>query len=142
MGMSMSPGARPRGSRLVVEVVVDGVAGLEVEFVHLQPETALDVDLVERDHRTKKDTFYLYKAEWNSTDMFVHICGKEYTKTTGRVIKCYTNDGSSLDLYVNNTKVETVTVTDHIAEFTAANYSSGDVIRVEGSTTNDTLTFS
>ena len=37
---------------------------------------------------------------------------------------------------------ETVTVTDHIAEFTAANYSSGDVIRVEGSTTNDTLTFS
>lgn len=98
--------------------------------------------LVERDHRTKKDTFYIYKAEWNPTDKFVHICGKEYTKTTGRVIKCYTNDGSSLDLYVNNTKVETVTVTDHIAEFTAANYSSGDVIRVEGSTTNDTLTFS
>lgn len=98
--------------------------------------------LVERDHRTKKDTFYLYKAWWNTTDKFVHICGKEYTKTTGRVIKCYTNDGSSLDLYVNNTKVETVTVTDHIAEFTAANYSSGDVIRVEGSTTNDTLTFS
>ena len=98
--------------------------------------------LVERDHRTKKDTFYIYKAEWNPTDKFVHICGKEYTKTTGRVIKCYTNDGSSLDLYVNNTKVETVTVTDHIAEFTPANYSSGDVIRVEGSTTNDTLTFS
>lgn len=98
--------------------------------------------LVERDHVTKKDPFYLYKAWWNTTDKFVHICCKEYTKTAGRVIKCYTNDGSSLDLYVNNTKVETVTVTDHIAEFTAANYSSGDVIRVEGSTTNDTLTFS
>ena len=97
--------------------------------------------LVERDHVTKKDTFYIYKAEWNQTDKFVHICGKDYTKKTGRVIKCYTNDGNSLDLYVNNTKVETVTVTDHIAEFTAANYSSGDVIRVSGATTNDVLAF-
>jgi predicted transcriptional regulator len=29
--------------------------------------------LVERDHVTKKDTFYLYKAWWNPTP-FVHIC--------------------------------------------------------------------
>ena len=101
-----------------------------------------DKGLVERDHVTKKDTFYLYKAEWSS-QQFVHICGKDYTKMTDRVIKCYTNDenNGTLTLSVNGTPVETVTVTNHIAEFTAANYSTGDVITVSGATTNDTLTF-
>lgn len=97
--------------------------------------------LVERDHITKKDPFYLYKAWWNETDKFVHICGKDYTKKTDRVIKCYTNDGNSLSLYVNNTFVETVTVTDNIATFTSATYSSGDIIRVESTNESDTLTF-
>jgi hypothetical protein len=96
--------------------------------------------LVERDHVTKKDTFYLYKAWWNPTP-FVHICGKDYTKTTDRTIKCYSNDGSSLKMYVNDTLVETVTATDNIATFTAYTFSAGDVVRVEGATTDDTLTF-
>ena len=99
-----------------------------------------DKGLVKRDHITKKDTFYLYKAWWNPTSKFVHICQKNYEKYTDRVIKCYTNDGTSLSLYVNNTFVETVAVTDNIALFTTANYSSGDVIRVEGDNTNDTWT--
>lgn len=99
-----------------------------------------DKGLVERDHVTKKDPFYLYKAWWNPTSKFVHICGKDYTKKTDRVIKCYSNDGD-LSLYVNNAFVETKTLTDNIVEFTSANYNVGDVIRVEGSTTNDTLTF-
>ena len=96
--------------------------------------------LVERDHVTRKDPFYLYKAWWNPTP-FVHICGKDYTKKDDRVIKCYTNDGNSLSLYVNNVLAETVTVTDNIATFTAADYSSGDVIRVEGTNQLDTFTF-
>jgi beta-galactosidase len=96
--------------------------------------------LVERDHITKKDTFYLYKAWWNPTP-FVHICGKDYTKTSGRVIKCYTNDGNSANLYVNNTFVETVSVTNNIALFSSTNFSSGDVVLVSGSTTSDTFTF-
>ena len=96
--------------------------------------------LVERDHVTKKDTFYLYKAWWNPTP-FVHICGKDYTKTNGRVIKCYSNDTGSFKLYVNNTLVETVTATDNIVQFTAYNFNSGDVVRVDGSTTTDTFTF-
>ena len=96
--------------------------------------------LVERDHITKKDTFYIYKAEWSS-EKFVHICGKDYTRMTDRVIKCYTNDGNSLSLYVNNTFIETVSVNNHIATFTARNFSSGDVIRVNATDTNDTFTF-
>jgi hypothetical protein len=97
--------------------------------------------LVERDHVTKKDTFYLYKAWWNTTDKFVHICGKNYTKTTSRVIKCYTNDGNSLTLYVNGTSAETVTVTDNIATFTARNFNDGDTVMVSGATSNDSFTF-
>ena len=96
--------------------------------------------LVERDHVTKKDTFYLYKAWWNPTP-FVHVCGKDYTKTIDRSIKCYTNDGNSASLYVNNSLVETVSVTNNIAVFTARNFSSGDVVRVNAATTNDTFTF-
>ena len=97
--------------------------------------------LVERDHKTKKDTYYLYKAWWNQTDKFVHICGKDYEKLTNRVIKCYTNDGNTLSLYVNDTFKETVTVTNNIATFAATDFNPGDVIRVDGATTNDTFTF-
>ena len=96
--------------------------------------------LVERDHVTKKDTFYLYKAEWNP-DPFVHICGKDYTKTTDRKLKCYTNDGNSLSLYVGNNLVETVDVVDHIVVFTATNFPSGVEIRVQGDKASDTVTF-
>ena len=94
--------------------------------------------MVERDHTTKKDTFYLYKAWWNPTSKFVHICGKDYTKITGRQIKCYTNDGDTLDLYINNTFVETAAVSNNIAIFTARNLVAGDSVRVAGSTVNDT----
>lgn len=99
--------------------------------------------LVERDHVTKKDTFYLYKAEWNQTDKFVHICGKDYTKTANRVLKCYTNDGNSLSLYEgnSNTPIETVQIADHIAQFTARNFTAGVAYRVVSATASDTVTF-
>jgi beta-galactosidase len=95
--------------------------------------------LVERDHVTKKDPFYLYKAWWNPTP-FVHICGKDYTRLADRTIKCYTNDGNSASLYVNDTLIETVTITDNIATFTARTFTSGDTIKVTGATTQDTFT--
>ena len=98
--------------------------------------------LVERDHVTKKDTFYIYKAEWSS-QKFVHICGKDYTKRTGRVLKCYTNDGGTLSMYVGDsqTPLKTAAVVDHIAEFTETDFPPGVEIRVEGATTSDTVTF-
>lgn len=97
--------------------------------------------LVERDHKTKKDPFYLYKAWWNQEDKFVHICGKDYKKSTDRVIKCYTNDGSTLKLFVNDVEIETVTVVNNIATFTARTFNPGDVIRVTGDNSDDTFTF-
>ena len=95
--------------------------------------------LVERDHRTKKDTFYLYKAWWNPTP-FVHICQKNYTKVADRVIKCYSNDGTSFTLFVNNEEIETVTATNNIVLFTARTFTANDVVKVEGATTSDTFT--
>ena len=48
--------------------------------------------LVEFDHKTKKDAFYLYKAAW-SKDPFVHICGSRFVDRTGdkTQIKVYSN---------------------------------------------------
>jgi beta-galactosidase len=96
--------------------------------------------LVERDHVTKKDTFYLYKAWWNPTP-FVHICQKNYTKMTDRVIKCYTNQTTDFALKVNGTTVETKAATDNILTFTAHTFSSGDVVTVESGNISDTFTF-
>lgn len=99
--------------------------------------------LVERDHTTKKDTFYLYKAEWNSKDKFVHICGKDYTKTVDRVLKCYTNDAGPLSLYEGSsqTALEMVQVTDHIAQFTLRTFSAGITYRVASANASDSITF-
>ena len=95
--------------------------------------------LVERDHVHKKDTFYLYKAWWNPS-LFVHICGQNYTKKVDRVIKCYSNDGTQFSMYVNDVFVETVTAQNNIVQFTARTFTAGDVIRVEGSNSNDSFT--
>ena len=48
--------------------------------------------LVEFDHKTKKDAFYLYKAAW-SKEAFVHLCGKRYADRTEEEteIKVYSN---------------------------------------------------
>ena len=133
--------------------------------VCLDGETVFDNDelkrlnnkgLVERDHVTKKDTYYLYKAWWNENNdnnRFVHICGKDYEKLTNRVVKCYTNDAGPFSLYVNNepeprdTKSATIgtkTASDYILLFEAQDFNPGDVIRVKSDnseTIYDTFTF-
>ncbi len=57
--------------------------------------------LVTFDRKTKKDSFYLYKAYW-SRDPFVHICSKRFRNRTGdRIrVKVYTNQ-SEVTLQVN-----------------------------------------
>lgn len=49
--------------------------------------------LVTIDRNTKKDAFYLYKAAWNKTEKFVHLCGSRYVDRTEDVteIKVYSN---------------------------------------------------
>ena len=61
--------------------------------------------LVTFDRKTKKDSFYLYKAYW-SDKPFIHIAGKRFEKRTGREteIKVYTNAGSA-ELFCNGKKI-------------------------------------
>ena len=96
--------------------------------------------LVERDHLTKKDTFYLYKAWWNPSP-FIHICGKDYTKKVDRVIKCYTNFESTdnVSLYVNDTLIETVNPSNYIAQFTAYTFTTEDEIKVSCGNVEDSF---
>lgn len=96
--------------------------------------------LVERDHVTKKDPFYLYKAWWNPT-LFIHICGKDYTKRTSRVIKCYTNltPTDNVSLYVNDTLIETVNPSNYIVQFTEYTFTEGDEIKVSCGTIEDSF---
>ena len=61
--------------------------------------------LVTFDRKTKKDSFYLYKAWW-SDEAFVHICSKRFVERTGSTatVKVYSNQ-STVALYVNGNKV-------------------------------------
>ena len=63
--------------------------------------------LVTFDRKTKKDSFYLYKAYWNEAPM-VHIAGKRYADRPEKVttVKVYTNC-EAVTLYANGEKVAT-----------------------------------
>ena len=63
--------------------------------------------LVEFDHKTKKDAFYLYKAAW-SKELFVHLCGKRYVDRaeSETQIKVYSNC-ESVTLFVDGKETET-----------------------------------
>ena len=61
--------------------------------------------LVTFDRKTKKDSFYLYKAWW-SDEPFVHICSKRFAERTRNEIevKVYSNQ-KSVALFVNGEKL-------------------------------------
>ena len=63
--------------------------------------------LVTFDRKTRKDSFYLYKAWW-SKEPFVHICSKRFVDRTEEKIqvKVYSNL-SEVSLFVNGDKLET-----------------------------------
>ncbi len=60
--------------------------------------------LVTFDRSLKKDVFYLYKAAWNRTEPFVHLCGRRYVNRCEEEteIKVYSNR-SEVRLYVDGT---------------------------------------
>ena len=64
--------------------------------------------LVTFDRSLRKDAFYLYKAAWNRTEPFVHLCGKRYLNRCEETteIKVYSNR-DEVSLYVDDTLIGT-----------------------------------
>ena len=66
--------------------------------------------LVTFDRKTKKDSFYLYKAWWNDRNPFVHICSKRFAdRAEAKIeIKVYSNL-KSVTLYCDGKEIGTKT---------------------------------
>ena len=62
--------------------------------------------LVSFDRKLKKDVFYLYKAAWNKTEPFVHLCGSRYVNRAEEEteIKVYSNC-PAVTLLVDGTEI-------------------------------------
>ncbi len=69
------------------------------------------------DRKTKKDSFYLYKANW-SKESFVHICSKRYVERceSTTTIKVYSTE-KTVRLLVNGKSVGEMTRNDHVFTF-------------------------
>lgn len=73
--------------------------------------------LVTFDRKTRKDSFYLYKAWW-SREQFVHICSKRYVERPDKTttIKVYSTE-SKVTLIVNGKTFATKESKDHVFTF-------------------------
>jgi len=66
--------------------------------------------MINFDRTVKKDSFYLYKAYWNTSDPFVYMAGKRfvYRKKEKQEITVYSNQ-NEVSLYQNGNLIETKT---------------------------------
>ena len=94
--------------------------------------------LITFDRKTKKDSFYLYKAYW-SKDPFVHICSKRYVDRTedSITVKVYSNQ-NEVSLFVNGDKIETKHG-EHIFVFTVPMCAEVQVKATAGETSDDAV---
>ena len=96
--------------------------------------------LITFDRKTKKDSFYLYKANW-SKEQFVHICSKRYVERAEKVtkIKVYSTE-KKITLIVNGKTFATKESKDHVFTFRVP---MEDVLKVEAicGRHKDTATF-
>ena len=94
--------------------------------------------LITFDRKTKKDSFYLYKAYW-SKKPFVHICSKRYEDRTedSITVKVYSNQ-NEVSLFVNGDKIETKHG-EHIFVFTVPMCAEVQVKATAGETSDDAV---
>jgi beta-galactosidase len=105
-----------------------------------------DKGLVTFDRQTKKDAFYLYKANW-STDPFVYLTSRRFTTLprSGRTIKVYSN-AAMVDVKVNGTSLGAKAAADHLFIWTNVTWATGaNMVEASatsgGKTVTDTVTW-
>ena len=88
--------------------------------------------LVTFDRKIKKDSFYLYKAWWNDSDPFVHICSKRFAdRAEAKIeIKVYSNQ-KSVTLYCDGKEIGTKTGS-HIFKFEVPISAKHEIRAVSG----------
>ena len=97
--------------------------------------------MVTFDRKTKKDTFFVYKAYWTKNPM-VHICGRRFADRAPdeRNITVYTNE-PTVTLCVNGQTIGTVQVQDHCAVFTDVPLRMGEnTIAAKTTNAEDSIT--
>lgn len=92
--------------------------------------------LVTMDRKLKKDAFYLYKANWNKTDKFVHVCGSRYKDRVEAEteVKVYSNL-DKVTLFLDGNEVATTETDMGIAVF-KINISGNHVVEARGNDGN------
>ena len=95
--------------------------------------------LVTIDRKTKKDSYYIYKAYWNKEPM-VHLCGKRYAQRAGETtqIRVYSNL-PTVTLYLNGEKVGEQTA-EKVFVFEVALADGFNTIVAEAGDQKDTMT--
>ena len=91
------------------------------------------------DRRTKKDSYYIYKAYWNSEPM-VHLCGKRHAQRAGEMteIRVYSNQ-PEVSLFVNG-KLAGVKSTDKVFVFRIALREGMNTILAVAGSCRDSMT--
>lgn len=95
--------------------------------------------LVTMDRKTKKDSFYIYKAYWNKEPM-VHLCGKRYAQRAGEMteIRVYSNQ-PTVTLYLNGKKIAQKSA-EKVFVFEVALEDGFNLIMAQAGTVKDTMT--
>ena len=91
------------------------------------------------DRKTKKDSYYIYKAYWNKEPM-VYLCGKRYAQRAGETtqIRVYSNL-PTVTLYLNGEKVGEQTA-EKVFVFEVALADGFNTIVAEAGDLKDTMT--
>lgn len=98
--------------------------------------------LVTYDRKTKKDSFYIYKAYWNNEDKFIHITSKRYKERSldSIKVKIYTNL-DEVTLFNNDVSLGTKKVEDHKVIFDVALTKGENHIKATSGNYIDETTF-
>ncbi len=97
-----------------------------------------DKGLVSHDRQTRKDAFYLYKANWNDTAPFVHINSRRHNPLPDGTfsVRVYSNC-RRVKLYVNGVEQPSIESADHIFAWPNLSFREGSNTVVAEGTFHD-----